>query len=54
MSRYFSERAEDPTRGTIEISGERYVLVRAASLSVEFFSLVEKLYGVLNLITLVS
>ena len=35
----------DPTRGTIEISGERYVLVRAASLSVEFFSLVGDLFG---------
>jgi signal transduction histidine kinase len=42
---YFAERLDDPRRGTIEISGERYVLVRAAALSVEFFDLVEKLYG---------
>src|SRR6266852_1932162 len=44
-SRYFRERTDDPERGTIEIFGERYVLVRAASLSVEFFSLVGDLYG---------
>lgn len=45
VDRYFSERVHDPARGKIEISGERYVLVRAASLSVEFFRLVRKLYG---------
>ncbi|MBI4700726.1 MAG: hypothetical protein HY744_06110 [Deltaproteobacteria bacterium] len=45
VSRYFRRRVEDPSHGRVEISGERYVLVRAASLSVEFFALVEKLYG---------
>ena len=45
VKRYFAERLDTPSRGTIEISGERYVLVRAAALSVEFFDLVEKLYG---------
>ena len=45
VSRYFRERRDDPTRGTIEIHGERYVLIRAASLSVEFFDLVRDLYG---------
>ena len=45
VSRYFRERHDDPERGTIEIFGERYVLVRAASLSVEFFTLVRELYG---------
>ena len=45
MSRYFAQMRLDPALGTIEISGERYVLVRAASLSVEFFSLVEELFG---------
>ena len=45
VSRYFKEALLDPTRGAIEISGERYVLVRAASLSVEFFSLVQELFG---------
>src|SRR5678815_1363573 len=45
VSRYFRDRVDDPTRGTIEVFGERYVLVRAASLSVEFFALVQSLYG---------
>ncbi len=45
VSRFFRDRVDDPTHGQIEISGERYVLVRGASLSVEFFTLVEKLYG---------
>jgi two-component system, cell cycle sensor histidine kinase and response regulator CckA len=45
VSEYFKHRIDDPAKGTIEIAGERYVLVRAASLSVEFFDLVEKLYG---------
>jgi len=45
VSRYFRARREDPEHGTIEIFGERYVLVRAASLSVEFFGLVEQLFG---------
>ena len=45
VSRYFRDRVDDPSRGTIEVFGERYVLVRAASLSVEFFALVSSLYG---------
>src|SRR4051812_18369180 len=45
VSRYFLDMKSDPARGTIEIHGERYVLVRAAALSVEFFTLVEELYG---------
>jgi two-component system cell cycle sensor histidine kinase/response regulator CckA len=45
VSRFFRERRDDPTQGTIEIFGERYVLLRAASLSVEFFDLVRGLYG---------
>ena len=40
VSSYFQKRIGNPEQGTIEISGERYVLVRAASLSVEFFELV--------------
>lgn len=42
---FFKNRIDDPTRGMIEISGERYVLVRAGALSVEFFDLVRDLYG---------
>ena len=45
VSRYFSKRKDDPSAGTIEIYGERYVLVRGAALSVEFFELVRHLFG---------
>ncbi len=45
VGRYFSAKREAPAEGTIEIAGERYVLVRAASLSVRFFSIVRGLYG---------
>jgi signal transduction histidine kinase/ActR/RegA family two-component response regulator len=45
VSLYFRDRRDMPERGTIEVFGERYVLVRAASLSVEFFSLARDLYG---------
>lgn len=45
VSEYFKQQNADPRHGTIEICGERYVLVRAASLSVEFFELVRDLYG---------
>ena len=44
VRRYFSERVEKPDQSTITISGERYILVRAASMSVEFFDLVMSLY----------
>ena len=44
VSRYFSRKVEDPELGTISISGERYILLRAASMSVEFFDLVTSLY----------
>jgi len=42
--RYFADRVENPDTATISIAGERYVLLRAASLSVEFMELVMKLY----------
>ena len=45
VSGYFGRLRHDPERGMIEVPGERYVLVRAASLSVEFFGLVRELYG---------
>jgi predicted hydrocarbon binding protein len=45
VAEYFAARRERPERGSIEISGERYLFVRAASLSVEFFALVRELYG---------
>ncbi|MHC4401137.1 MAG: PAS domain S-box protein [Planctomycetota bacterium] len=45
MSSYFAGRSHDPSRAAIEIGGERYILVRAASLSIEFFALVRRLLG---------
>jgi signal transduction histidine kinase/ActR/RegA family two-component response regulator len=45
VARFFSDRNANPMQGNLEISGERYVLVRAASLSSEFFSLVSSLYA---------
>ncbi|HEV2110714.1 MAG TPA: EAL domain-containing protein, partial [Gammaproteobacteria bacterium] len=39
-----AERVEQPSTATIAIAGERYVLMRAASLSVEFVEMVMKLY----------
>jgi diguanylate cyclase (GGDEF)-like protein len=44
VQRYFADRVENPDAATISIAGERYVLLRAASLSVEFIELVMKLY----------
>ena len=44
VSKYFKNRKEDPTKGTIEIFGERYILMRAASMSVEFFETIKELY----------
>jgi signal transduction histidine kinase/CheY-like chemotaxis protein len=45
VSRFFRDRVDDPTRGTIDIHGERYLLIRGAALSVEFFDLVRTLYA---------
>jgi PAS domain S-box-containing protein len=44
VARYFSARAEEPEKGCIEIAGERYILVRAASMAVDFFSTIVELY----------
>lgn len=44
VNKYFKEKKEDPSKGTIEIFGERYLLVRAASMSVEFFETIVNLY----------
>src|SRR5258708_12703658 len=40
---YFANAVVNPRQSTITISGERYILVRAASMSVEFFDLVTSL-----------
>lgn len=44
VKKYFSTREEDPTKGIITIGGERYILVRAASMSVHFFEYIKRLY----------
>jgi PAS domain S-box-containing protein len=45
VSKYFSLKTEDPSKGAIEIFGERYILVRAASMSVDFFDTIKNLYS---------
>ncbi len=45
VARYFAEQSSRPERGALEISGQRYVLVRAASMSVEFYDMVRRFYG---------
>lgn len=45
VTRYFSDQKSTPEQGTLEICGQRYVLVRAASLSVEFYEMVTRFYG---------
>ncbi len=44
VRRYFAQRVDDRTEGSISIAGERYVLVRAASMSTEFFQMMQSLY----------
>ena len=44
VTRYFSDLSSTPERGTLEIQGQRYVLVRAASMSVEFYEMVKSFY----------
>ena len=45
VGQFFRQRHDDPSTGSIEISDSRYVLVRGAALSVEFFALVRSLFG---------
>lgn len=41
---YFEERTENPSNATIEISGQRYILVRGDALSVDLFELMKEQY----------
>jgi predicted hydrocarbon binding protein len=43
VSDYFSLKMEDVSKGTIEVFGERYILVRAASMSVDFFDTIKEM-----------
>jgi signal transduction histidine kinase/ActR/RegA family two-component response regulator len=45
VRQFFSLTHTDPTQATIEISGERYVLLRASSLSVDFLDTIKRLYA---------
>lgn len=42
---YFRELKMDPTHGTIEINDQRYVLILASALSIDFLSTIQKLYA---------
>jgi two-component system cell cycle sensor histidine kinase/response regulator CckA len=44
VSAYFSEKREEASKGKIEIFGQRYILVRAASMSVDFFEAVRNMF----------
>lgn len=45
VQQYFADVRRTPERGTVEVAGQRYVLVRAASMSVEFYEMVKSFYG---------
>ncbi len=45
VAKFFSERKDIPEQGTIEIFGQRYILIRASSMSVEFFEMIQNLYA---------
>jgi diguanylate cyclase (GGDEF)-like protein/PAS domain S-box-containing protein len=44
FNRFFQDRRDDPAKGAIEISHERFVLIRGAALSIEFFEIVKRLF----------
>lgn len=45
INRYFNNRKENAKEGMISISGERYLLLRADTLALEFFDSVHNIYG---------
>ena len=45
VGEYFKNIKTSPEKGTIEIQGQRYVLVRASSLSHEFLQAIRNLYS---------
>lgn len=48
VEQYFKQVAQNPIEGTLTIGGERYILVRASSMSVEFFEYIKGMYPGLN------
>ncbi len=45
VSNYFTDLKMEPTRGTIEINDQRYVLIRASALSKDFLDTIQNLYA---------
>ncbi|HEY3593378.1 MAG TPA: response regulator [Polyangiaceae bacterium] len=45
VARYFADQKSSPERGTLEVGGQRYVLVSAATMSVDFYETVKSFYG---------
>lgn len=48
VSEYFRTEVTDPTRGLRMVSGERYILVRAASISSQFSEVIKSMYPALE------
>ena len=44
VSKYFNQKEEDATKGKIEVFGQRYILIRAASMSVDFFDTIKSMF----------
>lgn len=45
VGKYFESLKLEPTKGSIDINGERYILVRASALSIEFLNSFSSLYN---------
>jgi len=48
VKKYFEDQKQDPTLGIITIQGERYILMRAHSMSVNIFNFIKQMYPALN------
>lgn len=48
VSEYFRQEVVDPTRGLRMVNGERYILVRAASISSQFSEVIKSMYPALE------
>ena len=48
VKNYFDTFKQDSSKGTIEINGERYILVRSASMSVHFLQFIKNMYPAIS------
>ena len=48
VAEYFQQEISDPTRGLRMVNGERYILVRAASISSQFTEVIKSMYPALE------